>query len=246
MSNVAQEILKRELSRRCASNPQFSLRAFARTLGLSPANLSLVLSGKRRASRRTLQKMTDCLELQPADRVRLDQSLSLSQSEPVHDNIDLATLETVCHWMSYAILSLMVTKGFKSDPAWMAKRLGVTIHEVRASLDALSGIGLIVKKGSQWRINRSELRINNHVTTPLTRAFHRQWIGKALTAMEELPMHERDISSITFAMSSEKMTLAKAEIRRFRLRMAEIFEQPGRSEEVYNLSIQLIPTTRSV
>lgn len=235
--NGVGEILKRELGRRCAANPRYSLRAFAKALEVSPANLSLILNGKRVASARTVSKMIARLDLTPLDR----QKLWPTDVESPVDNLDLSTVERICHWLSYALLSLALTKNFRGDEKWAAKRLGVSVHEVRVSRDALISAGLM---DENWRPKRSSLRINNAVTTAMTRQFQRQLIAKALESMENDPMPERDLTSITFAMSPEQMPRVKEEIRKFRLKMAALFEQAKVSEEVYNLTVQIVPVTR--
>jgi hypothetical protein len=45
-------------------------------------------------------------------------------------------------------------------------------------------------------------------------------------------------------MSAVHTARAKEEIRKFRLKMAALFEEPRVSEDVYNLTVQLIPVTR--
>lgn len=236
------EILKNELSRRCAKNPRYSLRAFARALGISPANLSLLLNRRRPPSRRTIERVLKNLDLRPLEREAVT-GARMPLSWLPEDSIDLATVEKVSTPLAYAILSLMVTAGFRSDARWIASRLGVSMHEVRVSLEALESVKLIDRRGRAWTLTGEGVRINNKVTTAITRAFHRGLIEKALSGMEDLPIEERDISSITFAMSPEQMTAAKEEIRRFRLRMADLFEQPKVSTEVYNLTVQLVPIT---
>jgi transcriptional regulator with XRE-family HTH domain len=235
-SDVA-EILQSELSRRCRANPRYSLRAFARTLGVSPANLSLVLNRKREASKRTIQRMLERLELEPFEReIVSGRPLPMNFAE----NIQLKTLEQVSTWLGYAILSLVKTKNFVANERAIASRLGVTAHEVRNALSALRNAGLL--KG--WTRANGGLRIANPVSTAITRSFHRELIEKALQSMEADQPSERDISSITFAMSSERFEEACNEIRRFRLRMAGIFEKSGESTDVYNLTMQLVPVTR--
>ena len=46
-----QTCLRNELERRCKANPAYSLRAFAKFLGVDPSFLSKVLSGKREVTR---------------------------------------------------------------------------------------------------------------------------------------------------------------------------------------------------
>src|ERR1051326_4485210 len=57
--------LMQELARRCQANPRYSLRAFARTLGVTPAAISLVLSGKRRIGHKLGGKVVEKLGLTP-------------------------------------------------------------------------------------------------------------------------------------------------------------------------------------
>lgn len=46
--------LRQELEQRRRKNPRYSLSALARDIGLTPAAVSLILSGRRQMSRRTL------------------------------------------------------------------------------------------------------------------------------------------------------------------------------------------------
>ncbi len=56
-------ILKNELARRIEQNPQYSLNSFARTLGVSPATLSLVLNNKQPLSLKNANKILKVIEL---------------------------------------------------------------------------------------------------------------------------------------------------------------------------------------
>lgn len=230
-------VLQSELSRRCKANPRYSLRAFARTLGVSPANLSLILNRKREASLKTVARALARLELSARDKEILS---GRAWTPELGENIDFALIEHVASWLAYAILSLIKTKGFRTDEKWIARKLSVSVNEVRATVEALRSAGLL----EGWRRSKSSLRVNNAVSTSFTRSFQRQLMEKALVSMENDPPALRDISSITFAMSADQLTEAKQEIRRFRLRMAEIFEKQNESTDVYTLTVQLVPVTK--
>ncbi|MGE0617107.1 MAG: hypothetical protein AB7P04_15865 [Bacteriovoracia bacterium] len=60
------ELLKAALAQRIQKNPAYSLRAFARDLGISPGHLCEVLSGKHRLSRRMESLVVNKLIGQPA------------------------------------------------------------------------------------------------------------------------------------------------------------------------------------
>jgi len=51
-----QLLLRQKLTRRLHLNPRYSLRAFAKHLGVSPAYVSLVMNGKRSPAHAALKK----------------------------------------------------------------------------------------------------------------------------------------------------------------------------------------------
>src|SRR5207302_616070 len=103
-------ILRAELTRRCQKNPRYSLRAFARALGMSHTVLSLILSGKRPVPRRTGARMAESLGLDPAQRRAF---LSLGDPEPgaaedaAYERMELDRFELISDWHHFAILSLL-------------------------------------------------------------------------------------------------------------------------------------------
>ena len=57
------DVLKTELAKRKALSPKYSLRDFAKDIGISPSLLSYVLSGKKGLSRKSAQKVATALTL---------------------------------------------------------------------------------------------------------------------------------------------------------------------------------------
>ena len=239
------DILQTELTRRCQQNPRYSLRAFARLLGVSPANLSLVLNRKRAPSQKTVDRILNRVALDPVQKEWISQSRSAVQPD-LQDNVDEATVEKVATWLAYAVLSLIKTKGFKADLRWMSTRLGVSVFEIKSTVEALQSVGLLKISKDGWKRSSEGLRLKNSVSTTISQNFQKQLLAKALCSMENDPMETRDLTSITMAMSPEKMKQAKEEIRKFRLKMAELFEEPGKSTEVYNLTVQFVPVTQKI
>lgn len=78
------EQLREELVRRQQRNPRYSLRAFARATGVSPATMSQVLSGKRSLTLRTARNIIQRLPWDESSRRRFLNSLvdSISAEEP--------------------------------------------------------------------------------------------------------------------------------------------------------------------
>lgn len=85
------DFLSEELRRRMSSNPQYSLRAFARSLGVSAGELSEVLRQRRRLSLKSALKIAAVMALSPAETKQL---LHLSQIEKSRDMGTTAPPET--------------------------------------------------------------------------------------------------------------------------------------------------------
>lgn len=60
--------LQRQLQMRQTASPGYSLRSFARSLGLSPATLCQVMSGKRPISRKVALRIADGCNLNADER----------------------------------------------------------------------------------------------------------------------------------------------------------------------------------
>lgn len=80
-----QSILREEIAKRCERNPRYSLRAFSRSLGLDPAALSRILSGKTLPSAKMTQKLLQGLDLSPELRERFLHSVRVSQNSALRE-----------------------------------------------------------------------------------------------------------------------------------------------------------------
>lgn len=66
---------------------------------------------------------------------------------------------------------------------------------------------------------------------------------RAIEALDDVPIEERDITSMTMAIDVRKIQEAKKRIREFRKDMAAFLEE-GEATEVYSLNVQFIPITK--
>ncbi|MBI1860262.1 MAG: helix-turn-helix domain-containing protein [Deltaproteobacteria bacterium] len=74
-------ILKHELERRKRKNPAYSLRGFARALGLSHTLVSHLISGKRAVSKKTAEKIARLIPLTQKEMANLGLGPPCLQSE---------------------------------------------------------------------------------------------------------------------------------------------------------------------
>lgn len=238
-----------ELAKRCKQNSRYSLRAFARSLNVTPSALSMYLSGKRTITARAAHLMARGLRLSPQETMQFVRScLGLTDvASPDADDFERMSLEiyeVISEWHYYAILSMTEIKGFTPRLSSIASRLGLSMVQVKVAAERLERLGLLSRKGKTWKQTGKPIKVENALSTSATRRFQRQILEKAIVSLENDPMEVRDITSMTFAMDPALVPFALDEIRKFRRGLMKQLENRGNSTEVYNLAVQIYPVTR--
>lgn len=245
-----QAILHNEYRKKKALAPAYSLRQFAKRLGMPSGRLSELMTGKRRVTKGLALKIVSGLDLDPetskaiVDAASANSSLSHEIEKRPSRTIEDETFVAISDWYHFAILSLAETSGFRSDPQWIAERLGVDVTLIRNAIDRLLFIGLLTLEGSTLRPAQAQIKTRTDLKSLALRKSHRQSLDQAIQALDDIPLELRDITSITMAISLKKVPLAKMIIQDFRQSLSTLLETgPGR-DEVYNLNVQLVPVTK--
>ena len=242
-------VLSAELLRRVRANPAYSMRRFAQQLGLSPATLSGVLSGKRKLSLKTALEVAERLSLPPAHAVEFCQSAS---STPLPGTsvgllryrlLSEEIFEAVSEWHHYAILEATYLKGARTQARWFAGLFGINYNEAVAAMTRLQKLGLLKLRDGAWVKTDARIASSDGIPFPAVRKRHRQVLEKAIVALEETPVDERDSSSMTMAIDPSLLPEAKRRIGAFRRELCEFLES-GSRKRVYEMSIQLFPLSK--
>jgi uncharacterized protein (TIGR02147 family) len=227
-------------------NSSFSLRAFAKNLGLSPASLSQILSGKRPLTLTTAKKICDSLALSPSEEQQVLLSLlSASGKDPENGQSSIAMLEVdrfkiISDWYHFAILSLTEIPKSRPDPKWVAKRLGISATNAEDAILRLKRLGLLEIQGNSWHQCSQPLSVSSPVPSSAIRKYHHQILEKASQSLDVDPVEKREFGAMTLAINPKKLPLAKAMIREFRTNLCQVLEE-GPKARVYTLSVQLFP-----
>jgi uncharacterized protein (TIGR02147 family) len=242
--------LQSELVRRCQKNPKFSLRSFARLLQMDYSTLSKILRGQRPVGQRAMRKIAAKLGLGPEQIARfsgqaaVEVTETLSQAE--YQRLSLDSFQIISDWYHYAILELMRVEGFKPDPRWIARALGISVAEVQAAVERLERVGIIeIARDGRWldRSDGNTTTVGNEFTATAFRNLQKQVLERALEALEAVPYELRDQSSMTMAIDSRKLPAARQKIKAFRRELDQFLSRGGKRDQVYNLSVSLYPLT---
>lgn len=240
-------LLQNELERRCQDNPRYSLRAFAKALGMSPTGLSFVLTGKRPLSKQKTAELSERLALDPVEVSRLMHTEGASEFNRVNRQLELDSFSVISDWYHYGILSLLEISDSPQRPKDIARALGITEAEVRAAWERLTRLDLLEKtEMGRFRQKSGPLRIASMNPTAASKRFQRQLLMKAIEAMENEPDDQKDLSSMTFALDPSLLPLARERIREFRRSLVQELEAKGNPSRVYSLTVQIFPMSRSL
>lgn len=248
--------LHNEFLERCRKNERYSLRAFAKSLGMPPSSVSEIINGKRQMTKKLRDKLGLALNLSPDEIIKFkaknhgnSQEQTTESSEINYQQLALDSFYLISEWYHYGILQLIKTKGFKNDPKWLAKRLGINVMQVKLAIIRLKRLGIIEasKDGSlNDATHGSTSHIRDNFTSDELRSFQIKALEKAMQSLKSVPLKYRDNTTMTLAMSKEAIPFAKEEIKKFRRKLTKQLEAFAEPDEVYQMAISLTPLTEIV
>lgn len=243
--------LEQEFARRAEKNPKYSLRAFARHLGVDSAFLSKILRGKRQITYSTITRFSQKLHLSH------EETQSFLES-PVHKSsrasnvwkknnfvgVDPDKFKVISDWYHYAILELLNVDNFVPDTQWIATNLGITFAEAHAAIERLKRLELIlVLPTGEWRCGSSLTTTNTEFSMEAFRKMQKQILTQALGALDSVPFSEREQSSMTLATDVSHIEEAKERIKKFRRELTYFLESSPKKTAVYQVSLSLFPVS---
>lgn len=251
------KMLAFEFKKRQQKNARFSLRAFAKLLGVAPSTLSMVLSGTRGLSRRMALQVASRLNFDAAKKEAFLRSCALNRlqlyelapekhvSHKTFQHLDLEKYRVIAHWYHYAIFSLIDTVDFQPQEAWIAHRLNISLREAKEAVKRLKKLGLLETSGKEWKQTTAPLKVDSEKSTKFTKMSHKRILNKAKESLMKDPPDARSFSAVTLALDPAMMAVAKTEITKFRRRLMHLLEAKSKEpSEVYHLAVQLYPVTK--
>lgn len=263
----ARQFLLDTLAEKQRKNPGYSLRQWCQKMGLtSHTLLTLLLQGKRPLRIKHTQFLSKGLELNSQENLYFQALIQMEGAttpeekdlcriwlSDLHPGGNFSTREldefsVIADWVHMTILSMTRLKSFKGTPEEIRKKLGnkVSIHEVRAAVNRLSGLGLVEIKDGVLLSTFSRVVTKDDIANKGAREYHRQVITLAQEAIESQSVDEREFQSFGLAIPKDKLALAKKMIRKFRTQFAEaVGAEVGEADEVYQMNMQFFRLTES-
>lgn len=251
------DLVRRDLIRLKSRSANYSLRAYAKRLGVSPSALSEVLNGKHPLTRRFAEKIASKLP-DDSDTIQLliaelkskrsgDSRLRVPIKPQKHFTpVDMDQFHLIADWYYFAILSLAETNSFNSRPAWIAERLGIPRKTALTAIERLVRMGMLIRTPrGQLKPTGAAYATTSEIPNSAIRQCHFQHLELAQTALNLESVESCDITAMTLAIDPNRMTEAKQMIRDFRRNM-EAYLEAGSKHEVFKLCIQLFPVSHPI
>lgn len=254
------DILKKEFSKRVEKNTRYSMRAFAKQLEIHPSALSRILAGKQKMSsgaalmiskkiglsgdtcRLFLQSVVD--EQRTVDVAELGAAVEMPDLKVHPHKLSEENYAVIAQLMCLALRELIMTYDFKSDTDWIAKRLGLSVEQVRQYIKVLLETGLIEEKEGQWIYkDRHVTAVNNQSTNIVRQNLQNETLKRAAESLLKDPFEKRAHYGMTMAIDPERLDAANKMILDFLETLCDFLEV-GDRKEVYQLAIQLFPLTK--
>lgn len=256
------QFIRSAISEKSARNPAYSMRAFAKKVGLSASHLSRVLSGEKDLSLEAafkvavemgliddqIEQFLDRVAYQTADdstKEILRKRIQKKKASLPRRTLALEVFKVISDWHNLPIFELIKAKPFQTSESWLARKLGLSILEIKAALDRLEFVGLVRKETKGLvAIEGSELQTTDDVASTAIRKHHEQMSNKAVEALSQ-PVKQREFQSLQLVFNPNDTATAQKRIREFVSSFEEEFKSK-KSDEVYQMNVQFFSLTRKI
>lgn len=244
-------------------NPQFSMRSFAKTLGLDSSFISMVLRGKRDLSFETAALMSEKMNLNENEAkmfdllLRIEKSNTATQRARLLEELEVLEPSTkgkrdlavdqfrvIADWYHLPLQLLIELDGFKWSDENAAKALGITVHEVRDALERLAALELIdMTDDKKPKKAEGRLMVESPFKNEALRKYHTQMLQKTIGALETQTPDRRFTGTMNLAFDESQLKEAHVVMKEALTKLASIADQPKKSKKLFHANLNLIELT---
>lgn len=243
---------------RLSRNPHYSIRAFARDLGLDPAHLNLLLKGKKGLSMDRAEQIAEKLLLSETekrlflltvkkersrsfkDRAAADQELDqIPEQEKFFQTLTFDHYQMVADWHNTAILEYLRRPKASQAAKIIATQFQISEKQVTEAFGRLERLGWIKKVETRYRVTTGPVASPHGVPSEAIRKHHAQILQKAETALHFQTLNQRDFSSTELVIDTQDLPEIKKFLRETMTVFCQRFAKNATGDAVYEFSHQL-------
>jgi transcriptional regulator with XRE-family HTH domain len=233
------DFLRLQFEMRKSRNPKFSMRSFAKMLGMDQSLLSKVLQGKRKLSPVTIRK---CLQILKVPDFEIKRYINYKKKPLDYHKLNEDMLEVISEWYHFAILELMTVRNFVLKPESASEALGISLKEAELAIRRLQKLGFIrIYRGKYLLKTPNNSWFSSDKTSEARKSLQKQLLHKSLRALEVVPFEFREHTSMTVAVNREYIPEIKRIITEASQELASLMQRSTPFHEVYQLTINFFP-----
>lgn len=250
------------------NNPSFTIRAWAKSMGMKAHNpLYESIKGKRKIPKSYIPLLVNSLSLSPQEGLYFEALIDLQRAKKQEEkqyysdrlnslspkeHITFFELESFRFFKDpthFALLEMTELKDFKYDMKWIQKKLGVkkTLIEIERMIERLITLGFLQEEKG------TIIRTQDHIFSQMDKhdealkKYHQTVMDYARKALSHQEIDDREYNGVCFNIKKEHIKEIKAEIREFKNKLIAKYEAPkGKAMSTYQLNIQLFNLNKKI
>lgn len=242
--NFFSQILQQSFESAKVEQEGLSMRGFARQLGISPGLASELLRNERRISKDRALAIAASARLPNEVIDRLQKMMGSEENSPANSSLSEVALSLIMDPNYYRILCALEVLSVPASFETLSNFLDLPLVTVQALTKSLNSLEVLKIEGDGIYWSGQYPSTTQDIPSPRIAQFHRDNLSDVVQSLE-LPVSEREFTTITFAGSENLMPEAKQQIRSLRDTLSDTMRK-AKPDRVYQLSIQLRPVSKSL
>jgi len=264
----ASQFLRDSWEEKRKNNPAFSMRSWARTLGLaSHAPLNLMLAKKRPMPKKYVPKLIQSLNLNKEEGLYLETLIDLDRTKTLAEKeyylerlktlspekqlnlVEVEEFKLLSDPIHTIILEMTNLKNFQGDPKWIQSVLHfpITISRIEKAIERLVNMGLLSQSSDGIYI-----KTNQHIAGRVDVEdlgclnYHKTISQLAAGLVSKQNLNQREYNSYSLNINKKDIYRAKIMMREFIDKFInEIEATKDTAEETYQFNMQFFEITKA-
>jgi uncharacterized protein (TIGR02147 family) len=260
------KFLADKLEEKKLNNSSFSLRAWAKQLGMkSHGPLHAILKGQRSIPKNLVPLFIKAIKLNKSEGkyfealVDYQRAKNITEKDFYHERLkalaprplreinDIENYKYVTDPMHFIILEMSELAKFKADPIWIQKhlRLNISLRDIEEILQRLYNLELLKKENGKTKKQVKHIYTTQEVKDKAVQIFHKRCSENAISQIEAQEIEDREFNAITFNIKKQDLKKIKETIREFVNNIVSEYESPPETgEETYHLNVQFFSVSK--
>lgn len=248
------------------NNPMFSLRSWAKQLGMaSHGPFHAMLKGERSIPKKYIPKLITSLKLNAKESkyfealIDYSRAKNLEEKEFYHQRMqalspkelreveDLVAYKYHVDPLHHIIGEMTELKTFKNNLGWIKTHMRVNpdLKSIEEALERLINLGVLKLENGKLQKQIRHIYTKNDIMNKAIQLYHKRMGEIAIDQIEKQAVEEREFAGVTFNIHRKDLPKIKEAIREFSDQLIQSFEANSKEgEETYHLNVQFFSLSK--